>query len=212
MTILDTERRLTTQIPVILCSNLYPALKSGTIYRGFSASNGRKVVLRAICWDDLHSVLELANNLVSERAIDPNFGILLDKKQTLDTEADWLSTKVAGIEKGEQISVIAEVDSKIVGNSEVVRGKSTDEYHHGVLGIAIHRDYRNLGIGLEMIRTLIEESRKSGLKTISLETFANNLRAIHVYESAGFRQVGRIPKKIYRNGEFTDAIVMSMEL
>ena len=187
-------------------------MRSGTIYRNFSASDGSEVVLRAIRWDDLHAVLELANDLVSERAIDPNFGLLLDKKQSLDTEADWLSAKLASIEKGEQISVIAEVGSRIVGNSEVVRGKMTDEYHHGVLGIAIHRDYRNLGIGLEMIRTLVEESRKSGLKTISLEAFAINLRAIHVYESAGFRQVGRIPKKIYRNGDFTDAIIMSIEL
>ena len=187
-------------------------LKSGTIYKRFLARNVKPVVLRAIRWDDLPNALVLANSLVLEREVDPDIGILLDKNQTLESEADWLSTKIASVEKGEQVSVVAEADSKMVGNSEVIRGKLTDEYYHGTLGIAIHRDYRNLGIGFEMIKTLVDESRKAGLKTIELEAFANNPRALYVYEKAGFKQVGRITNKIYRNERFTDAIVMSMNL
>jgi putative acetyltransferase len=112
----------------------------------------------------------------------------------------------------EQVSVVAEVDSKLVGNSEVIRGQLHDEYHHGKLGISLLRDYRNQGIGLEMMKTLIDGSRKEGLKTIELEVFANNPRAVHVYESAGFKEVGRIPKKIFRTGRFIDIIVMAIEL
>jgi len=149
-------------------------LKSGQIYRKFQAKNGKEIILRSIRWEDLPSLVELADSLVEDREVEPNFGILLDKKQTLETEADYLGGWIAAIEKGEQVRVIAEADGRIVGNSEVARGKQSDEFYHGKLGIAIRREYRDLGIGLEMIKTLIEESRKLGLKTIELESFASN--------------------------------------
>ncbi len=187
-------------------------MKSGQVYKKIQAKNGQPVVLRSITWEDLPSLVELANSLVADRDVEPDFGVLLDKKQTLESEADYLGDWMAASEKGEQVRVVAEADGRLVGNSEVTRGKVSDEFYHGKLGIAIHRDYRNLGIGLEMMKALVEESRKSGLKTIELETFASNPRAIHVYEKAGFKQVGRIPKKIFRKDHHIDIIVMSIEL
>ena len=168
--------------------------------------------MRAIRWDDLPALLEMSDKLVEEREVDPDFGILLDKKQSLESEADYLANKLVSIEKSEQVSVVAEAGGKLVGNSEVTRGKTGDEYHHGKLGIALIREYRDLGIGLEMVKTLISEGRSVGLKTAELEVFANNPKAIHVYEKAGFKQVGRIPKKIFRGERFTDVIVMSIVL
>jgi ribosomal protein S18 acetylase RimI-like enzyme len=94
----------------------------------------------------------------------------------------------------------------------VTRGSYEDTKHHGYLGIAISRKHRDQGLGLEMMRTLVKESRKAGLKTIQLEVFANNQRAIHVYEKTGFKEAGRIAKKMLRNGKFIDSIVMAREL
>jgi RimJ/RimL family protein N-acetyltransferase len=94
----------------------------------------------------------------------------------------------------------------------VTRGSYEDTKHHGYLGIAISRKHRDQGLGLEMMRILVKESRKAGLKTIELEVFANNPRAIHVYEKTGFKEAGRIPKKMLRNGKFLDSIVMAREL
>ena len=147
-----------------------------------------------------------------QRETNPYIGVILDKLQTIESESDWLSKKLASAELGQQVSVVASIDGKMVGNSEVIRGVSSDEYHHGKLGIAISKGYGGLGIGYEMLRTLVEESRKAGLKTIELEVFATNSRAFHLYEKVGFRQVGLIPKKIFRNDRFTDIILMSIEL
>jgi RimJ/RimL family protein N-acetyltransferase len=154
----------------------------------------------------------MSDKLVAEREVDPDFGILLDKRQSLESEADYLANKLVSIEKSEQVSVVAESGGKLIGNSEVTRGKTSDEFHHGKLGIALLREYRDLGIGLEMMKTLVDESRSLGLKTIELEVFANNPKAIHVYEKVGFKQAGRIPKKIFRGDRFTDIIVMSIVL
>lgn len=170
------------------------------------------MTLRSIKWEDLDDVLHFANSLIDDREVNPDFGIIFDKRPTRESEAEWLGAKLAKIESGTLINVIAEVDRKLVGNSEVERGSTSDEFHHGKLGISIINEYRNQGIGVEMMKTLIDESKKAGLKTIELEVFASNQVAIRTYDRAGFKQVGRIPRKIFRKGCFTDIIVMAIEL
>jgi RimJ/RimL family protein N-acetyltransferase len=188
-------------------------LKAGRFYRQFQTKLGKKIILRAIRWEDLSQILEFANRLVEERDSNPDLGIILDRRQTLESEARWLGEKLASIELGNQVSVVAETEEgTLVGNSEVTRGSSSDEFHHGKLGISVLKEYRNQGIGLEMMKTLVQESQKAGLKTIELEVFANNPQAYHIYEKAGFKQVGRIPKKIFRLDRFVDVVVMAIEL
>lgn len=73
---------------------------------------------------------------------------------------------------------------KVVANSEVTR-KMGPMSHVGGLGIAIKAGYRNTGTETETMKTLIEESRKMGLKVLVLDVFASNKRARHVYEKVG---------------------------
>jgi RimJ/RimL family protein N-acetyltransferase len=187
-------------------------MKTGRIYRRFKASNGESVTLRALKWEDLDDCVAFINDLVGERDSEPNLGIIADRKQTREEEAEWLAKQITGIEKGNILSVVAELGGRLAGNSSVTRGSYEDTKHHGYLGIAISRKHRDQGLGLEMMRTLVKESRKAGLKTIQLEVFANNQRAIHVYEKTGFKEAGRIAKKMLRNGKFIDSIVMAREL
>jgi ribosomal protein S18 acetylase RimI-like enzyme len=163
-------------------------------------------------WEDLDNCVVFVNDLVGEKKTEPNLGVMVDTKQTREGESEWLANQLIGIEKGSIVSVAAEAGGRIVGNSSVTRGSYQDTQRHGNLGIAVSRKSRDMGIGVEMMRTLVKESRKAGLKTIQLEVFANNPRAIHVYEKTGFKQTGRIPKKMLRNGKFIDSIVMTKEL
>jgi ribosomal protein S18 acetylase RimI-like enzyme len=187
-------------------------MKTGQLFGKFVAKSGKNVTFRTIRWEDLDSCVEFINKLVAERDEDPFLGIIADKLQTRDSEAEWLSDRLVEIENGSLISVVAEVDGKLIANSEVLGGKTSDETDHGKLGISVSKEYRNQGVGLQMMSILLDESRKAGLKTVELEVFATNSRAIHVYEKAGFREVGRIPKKIHRKDRFIDIVVMAIEL
>ena len=187
-------------------------MRTGKIYRHFKTSRGESATLRALKWEDLDDCVAFINDLVGERNSEPNLGIVADRKQTREEEAEWLADQITGIERRSMISVVAEVGGRLVGNSSVTKGSYADTKCHGYLGIAISKKHRDLGIGLEMMRTLVQESRKAGLKTIQLEVFANNPRAIQVYERIGFKEAGRIPKKMLRNGKFIDSIVMAREL
>ena len=187
-------------------------MKSGRVYRRFTATNGKNVTLRALTWEDLDNCVVFVNDLVGEKKTEPNLGVQVDTKQSREEEADWLANQLIGIESGKIVSVVADVGGRIVGNSSVTRGSYRDTRCHGGLGIAVSRKFRDVGIGVEMMRILVKESRRAGLKTIELEVFANNPRAIHVYEKTGFKRTGRIPKKMFREGKFIDSIVMTREL
>ena len=143
--------------------------------------------------------------------VDEGADIAREVRVTRDEEADWLAKLLADVEKGKMIFVVAEVGGKFMGSSEV-SWKSGVMRHVGELGIGLAAGARDMGIGTELMDTMIEESRKAGLKLLVLHVFASNNRARHVYEKAGFKETGRIPMRFYRNGSYIDDIVMCMIL
>lgn len=181
-------------------------MKAGTVFRSFTARDGRVVVLRAPKWSDLDDMLGFINSLVEEGA-----EIATDKKVTRKEEVDWLAMRMSAVEKDEDIVVVAEVDGRFVGQVEVVprRGRLR---HVGDLGISLRKGYRDVGIGFELMREAEAQARRRALKLLVLEVFASNSRARHVYEKAGYQVVGRVPRAARRNGEYVDSIIMAKEL
>jgi putative acetyltransferase len=110
----------------------------------------------------------------------------------------------------EERFVTAVVEGKLVGNSEVSIRLGGYEDHVGNIGIAIKKGYRDIGIGTEMMRTLINQGQTMGLRIFTLTAFADNKRAIHLYEKLGFCKTGTIPKKIYKRGKYIDEIIMTL--
>jgi len=176
------------------------------IYGQFDTKDRRRVILRAPMMSDLDDFLEFINSLVDEGAEIP-----VEARRTREAEADWLGKLLADVEKGFAICVVGEIDGKLVANSEVRIGTGIRR-HVGGLAIALKDGYRDVGIGTEMIGVLIEESRKVGLKLLCLGVYESNLRARHVYEKVGFREVGRMPKAIRKGDQYLDEVVMALEL
>lgn len=123
------------------------------------------------------------------------------EKVTRNEETDWLGRLLARMEKGEVIDCAAEVGKR-----------SRKMSHVGDFGIAIKQGYRSIGIGTRIMQTLIEESKKAGLRILVLEVFDTNNMAKHLYQKMGFKEAGRIPKGVYRNGKYVDSIRMTLEL
>ncbi|MFZ0965758.1 MAG: GNAT family N-acetyltransferase [Candidatus Bathyarchaeia archaeon] len=181
-------------------------MKSGKIVRSFFAKDGRKVVLRTPKWEDLDDFLEIINSLVEERA-----DILRTERVSKEEEIDFLSKVLSRLEKDEMFYLVAEVDGKVVAVSEISK-RGGYEQHVGVIGIAIRNGFRNLGIGTEIMKTLVEQAQKMGLKVLTLSAFATNKPAIHVYEKVGFVQTGTIPKKHFKEGKYIDEIILTKVL
>lgn len=181
-------------------------MKSGKIVRSFFAKDGRKVVLRTPKWEDLDDFLEIINSLVDEGA-----DILRTERVSREEEIDFLSKVLSRLEKDEMFYLVAEVDGKVVAVSEISK-RGGYEKHVGVIGIAIRNGFRDLGIGIEIMKALVEQAQKMGLKVLTLSAFATNKPAIHVYEKVGFVQTGTIPKKHFKEGKYIDEIILTKVL
>ncbi|MCL6578505.1 MAG: GNAT family N-acetyltransferase [Candidatus Bathyarchaeota archaeon] len=178
-------------------------MHSGEELKRFKAKDDRQVILRTPKWEDLDDFLELINSLVEEGA-----DILRSEKVSREEEIDFLARVLSRLEKGEMFYLVAEIDGQVVAVSEINK-RDGYEKHVGVIGIATKEGFRDIGIGTEMMRTLIEQAQKIGLKVLTLSAFATNTRAIHVYEKVGFTKTGFIPKKRFKDGKYTDEIIMT---
>jgi len=181
-------------------------LKAGTFIRSFKAKDGREVTLRAPRWSDLDDMLEFINSLVEEGA-----DIIVDTKKTREEEVNWLARLLSSVEKDRKIAVVAEVDGRFVGQVEV-SPRGGRSMHVGDLGISIRDGYRDIGIGTELMREAEVQARRLGIEVITLEVFAANDRALHVYEKLGYGEIGRIPKGVVRDDEYIDSVIMAKKI
>jgi len=178
-------------------------MRAGDIIEEFAAKDGRKFILRVPTMNDLSTYLDFINELVREGA-----EIQLNKEQTYEQEKEYLKEKLEKIASGDEICVSAFFNDKLIGDAEIVRnpGRSSST---GTLGISIIEGYRGIELGTEMMRILLEKAKEAGYRMVILNVYADNLRAIHLYEKFGFVKAGTIPKYAYFEGKgFVDSITM----
>ena len=181
-------------------------LSPGTVLYVFTAKDGREVILRTPKWEDLNDALEFINSLVEEDAM-----ILMNTKKTREQEIDWLLENMKKLEKGKIIMITAEVDGRMVGIVEI-RPHFGKMSHVGSLGISIKKGYRGIGIGFDLMKEAEKHAIHMRLKTMQLEVFEKNERAIHVYEKMGYKVTGRIPEGVLQNDEYMDVLIMTRKL
>ncbi|MHA2015849.1 MAG: GNAT family N-acetyltransferase [Candidatus Thorarchaeota archaeon] len=80
------------------------------------------------------------------------------------------------------------------------------------LGIAIHkRDDWTRGYGRDALRTIIGFAWKDlNLRRLELGVHAFNKRAIHVYESLGFKRYGTAHQVVFIRGKYADSHFMEL--
>lgn len=80
------------------------------------------------------------------------------------------------------------------------------------LGIFIgEEEYRSKGYGAEAIRLLLEYGFKTlNLHNIMLTVHADNDTGIACYKKVGFREVGRLPEWVFKEGQYIDKIYMGI--
>ena len=83
-----------------------------------------------------------------------------------------------------------------------------DEVH--ITNIAVRPDRRRRGLARTLLGGLLDEARQRHLRQVVLEVRPSNTEARTLYESFGFRVVGRRRGYYYDTGE--DALVMEADL
>jgi ribosomal protein S18 acetylase RimI-like enzyme len=82
-----------------------------------------------------------------------------------------------------------------------------------LLGMGIAKEYRDRGIGSQLLERTLSWAVAKNLETIALVVYAHNARAIALYEKFGFRQTAYAPAKIRRrSGKVWDEITMALDV
>lgn len=110
--------------------------------------------------------------------------------------------------------ILAELDGEYVGNASFdVAGVSRRNAHRADIGIALFLDYTGMGIGKKLFSLILETVEACGFESAELTVVEGNHRAIHMYESFGFVETGRIPQaNKYDDGTYSDDIIMVKKL
>lgn len=84
----------------------------------------------------------------------------------------------------------------------------SDELH--VTNIAVHPGQRRRGLARQLLGAILEDARSRRIRSVTLEVRPTNDEARTLYESFGFRVVGRRRGYYYDTGE--DALIMESDL
>lgn len=98
--------------------------------------------------------------------------------------------------------VVVREDGRVVGY--ICVWEVGDELH--VTNIAVHPAARRRGIARTLLGQVMEEGRQRGVRVVVLEVRPSNVEALALYESLGFKVIGRRRGYYYDTGE--DALVM----
>lgn len=82
--------------------------------------------------------------------------------------------------------------------------------HSGSIGIMVHKDYQNKGVGTALINAIIDIADNwLMLVRLELTVFEDNEVAIHLYEKLGFAKEGLKRFAGIRNGKYVNEYMMA---
>jgi RimJ/RimL family protein N-acetyltransferase len=80
-----------------------------------------------------------------------------------------------------------------------------------VMGVAITKEHQGRGLGKDAVVTLLRLAfDRLGLHRVELACFSGNDRALGLYRSLGFNEIGRRRHSVYLRGEFYDSVMFDM--
>jgi putative acetyltransferase len=102
------------------------------------------------------------------------------------------------------------IEGKLIGAIGLERSKQLRRAHVGSLGMCVHDAYQGRGAGSALLAALLElTDRWLNLRRIELTVYADNSRAISLYERQGFVREGLHKDFAFRDGAFVDALAMA---
>ena len=129
--------------------------------------------------------IPLLNDFLYEAIFIPE-GVPAPSRSVIEQEDLQVYVRDFG-KKANDRCLVAEVGGKVVG---AVWTRVMNDYGHiadGIpsLAIALYKDYRNQGIGTELLREMLQLLRRDGYQQVSLSVQKANY-AFRLYQKAGF--------------------------
>lgn len=109
----------------------------------------------------------------------------------------------------DRLHLAAVIDGKVIGAAGLTRLENRRS-HVGTIGMAVHDAFAGRGAGGALMAALLEVAdRWMGLRRVELTVYADNARAIGLYERFGFVREGLHREFALRDGALADALAMA---
>jgi putative acetyltransferase len=110
---------------------------------------------------------------------------------------------------GRVVHLAAVIEGKLVGTAGLVRYEHR-RAHVGEIHMGVHDAYQGRGAGDALLAALLTMAdRWLGLRRVELTVYADNARAIGLYEKHGFVREGLHRDFAFRDRVFIDALAMA---
>ena len=167
---------------------------------------GERVRLRGAERSDLEKFVEWIN--------DPEVteGLTLFLPMSSADEEKWFE---AALQKPQEEKSLV-IDMKDGDNWRVIGNSSFFDFdwvaRAAEVGIMIgDKSVWNQGYGTEVMTLLLRHGFGTlNLNRIYLRVYADNPRAVRTYEKVGFTHEGRMRQAVYKHGDYTDVLIMSV--
>lgn len=171
----------------------------------FTDRLGRNILVRNAIPDDAEQINMIKKDIIAERyfMLREPFEANYTKEKTAEEIHDFTKNDAS-------LYIVAEHDSKVVGELDFVNGSLFRTKHCGSFTVFISKDFRDSGVGTHLINALIKWAERDPLiEKITLNAFSINTRAIKLYEKCGFMIEGYCPKDMkLDDGTYIDSVLM----
>lgn len=167
------------------------------------------MVVRPLQWADFQEWADLFYSRWDELQVNPDLGLsIFPTKPSLAEEAMHFGKEMGEVLKGDRVSLVVEVEGKVVGTGTVNRKSPTVESRHvGVIGVHVLRGWRGKGHGRQLMDELLRAS-SGKFEIVQLTAYASNDLAIRLYQKCGFQEFGRAPRAHKRGDRYIDEVRM----
>ena len=115
----------------------------------------------------------------------------------------------------ERVLIIGKLDNVLAGSVQLIKPAKNNEAqaHSCLLSTFFFAPWaRGFGLAKAVFQKAELKAKQDGFKVITLEVRETQLRAIQLYEQAGFTKAGVNPKSAFVNGKFIAGFYYFKEL
>ena len=173
--------------------------------RSVKLKNGQNIILRS---PDRFDAEQLLNHM---RVTSAETEFMSRYPEEINISVESQSGFLQMIENDlDNFMLAAYMDGRMVGNAAVTRVRDNFKYRHRAnFGISLQEEVCGIGLGAAMIQEILEIVKQTDFEQLELTVFADNVRAIRLYERAGFVKVGSMPRAYrLKDGSYHDEVQM----
>jgi len=165
--------------------------------------DGAYILLRAMTKDDKHRLMEFYSAVSQE---DLQYFRHNVKDETVIE--DWCEH----LDYSQVLPIIALAKDRAVGSASL-HFFGGPKRHLGEVRLFLAKDYRKRGLGMKMIRALIDLARKHGLSILIAEVIADKTKVVKAFEQLGFHSRTTLDDYfMFPDGDQCDVVLMTMPL